>query len=88
GSYLTRNRLDLMATNGMIGATLVAGIILIFLSPATALWVLIGVPVVIFGVLAVMPMLDMTINMIATSGFVVVLGMLVDDAVVVSERIL
>jgi multidrug efflux pump subunit AcrB len=88
GSYLTRNRLEVLTTNGMMGATLVAGIIFVFLSPGTALWVIVGVPVVILGVLALMPALDMTINMIATAGFVVVLGMLVDDAVVVSERIL
>ncbi|MEN8182682.1 MAG: efflux RND transporter permease subunit, partial [Myxococcota bacterium] len=88
GSFLTRNRLEVMGTNGLIGVGLVAGIIFLFLSPGTALWVLLGVPVVILGVLALMPRLDMTVNMIATSGFVVVLGMLVDDAVVVSERIL
>lgn len=87
-SFLTRNRLDLMATNGMIGIVLVAIIVFTFLSPGAAIWVLVGVPVVFLSVLLVMPRIGMTVNLLATGGFVVVLGMLVDDAVVVAERIL
>ncbi|MEE8581945.1 MAG: efflux RND transporter permease subunit [Myxococcota bacterium] len=87
-SFFTRNRLNLMATNGAIGAVLVALIVFLFLAPSAAVWVMVGVPVVILGVIALMPAVGMTINMISMAGFVVVLGMLVDDAVVVSEKIL
>ena len=87
-SYEVRNRLRVLASNGLMGLVLVAGIVFLFLAPSAAIWVCAGVPIVILGVLAVMPMVGMGINFISTVAFVIVLGMLVDDAVVVSEKIL
>jgi multidrug efflux pump subunit AcrB len=86
-SFLTRNRLQLMASNGIMGMSLVIVILLLFLDLRSAVWVAFGVPVVILGVIAVLPLLDMNLNLLTLGGFVVVLGMLVDDAVVVAERI-
>ena len=86
-SYETRNRLALMLNNGAIGVVLVAMILFAFLTPAAALWVLVGIPVAFFGVLALLPQIGLTLNVVSLAGFVVVLGMLVDDAVVVAERI-
>jgi multidrug efflux pump subunit AcrB len=87
GSFLTSNRLKLMANNGLIGLTLVLICLFAFLNPRTAFWVAAGVPVVLLGVVALMPKVGMTLNLISMAGMVVVLGLLVDDAVVVSERI-
>jgi multidrug efflux pump subunit AcrB len=86
-SFMTRNRLQLMASNGLIGMVLVIAMLLIFLDRRSAFWVAFGVPVVILGVIALLPQLGMTINLMTLAGFVIVLGMLVDDAVVVAERI-
>ena len=87
-SYEMSNRLNVIASNGVMGLILVACIVFLFLAPSAALWVCVGVPVVILGVIATMPMVGMTINFVSTVAFVIVLGMLVDDAVVVAEKIL
>jgi multidrug efflux pump subunit AcrB len=87
-SYEMSNRLKVIASNGVMGLILVACIVFLFLAPSAALWVCVGVPVVILGVIATMPQVGMTINFVSTVAFVIVLGMLVDDAVVVAEKIL
>ncbi|MEZ4218149.1 MAG: efflux RND transporter permease subunit [Myxococcota bacterium] len=87
-SYEIRNRLEIIANNGLMGIVLVALIVFLFLAPSAATWVCLGVPLVILGVLVVMPRLDIGINFVSTVAFVVVLGLLVDDAVVIAEKIL
>ncbi len=87
-AFFAANRLKVMGVNGLIGITLVAASVFLFLSPSAALWVCVGVPVVFLGVLFCMPHLGITLNIMSTSALVVVLGMLVDDAVVVAEKIL
>jgi multidrug efflux pump subunit AcrB len=86
-SHWTRNRIDLITTNGFVGGIIITIALFAFLSRMVALWVLIGVPVVFLGTFALFPVFGLTINIIALTGCVVVLGMLVDDAVVVAERI-
>lgn len=86
-SFETRNRLSLMLSNGTIGAVLVVAILFTFLTPSAALWVMVGIPFVFLGILVMIPRIGMTLNIVSLAGFVVVLGMLVDDAVVVAERI-
>ena len=87
-SYEIRNRLSIIANNGAIGLALVALIVFIFLAPSAATWICLGVPLVILSVVVVMPGFNVTINFMSTIAFVVVLGLLVDDAVVVAEKIL
>jgi multidrug efflux pump subunit AcrB len=86
-SYWTRNRLELITANGLVGAVLIAIALLVFLSPGVSLWVLVGIPVVFLGVLAAFPVVGLSVNIVTLTGLVVVLGMVVDDAVVVAERI-
>lgn len=86
-SHWTRNRINLITTNGMVGAVIISIALFIFLSRLVAVWVLIGVPVVFLGTFMIFPWLGLSINVITLTGCVVVLGMLVDDAVVVAERI-
>jgi multidrug efflux pump subunit AcrB len=86
-SFIVRNRLGVMASNGIVGVILVVIVLGLFLNRKAALWVGIGIPVVLLGVLILMPMVGITLNLIALGGLVMVLGMLVDDAVVVAERI-
>ena len=86
-STIINNRLSLIATNGLIGLALVTGVLFVFVRPKPAIWILVGIPVVFTGALTLLQPLDMTLNLIAMTGFIIVLGMVVDDAVVVSERI-
>ena len=86
-SFLARNRLDLIFSNGLAGIALVIALVFMFLNRRAALWVSLGVPTVVAAVLLVLPIFGITVNLISMAGFVVVLGMLVDDAVVVAERI-
>ena len=85
-SFMARNRLDLMFTNGALGAALVAIVLFVFLTPLAAVWVLVALPVVFLGTIALFPIIGFSINMVTLTAFVVVLGMVVDDAVVISER--
>jgi len=87
-SYEIRNRLKIIGSNGAIGLALVALIVFLFLAPSAATWVCLGVPLVIMGVVVAMPAVNVTINFMSTVAFVVVLGLLVDDAVVVAEKVL
>ena len=87
-TFEIRNRLNILATNGALGVMLVAGIVFLFLAPSAAAWVCAGVPLVVLSAVVVMPYFEMNINFISTIAFLVVLGLLVDDAVVVAEKVL
>ncbi|MEM8499355.1 MAG: efflux RND transporter permease subunit [Pseudomonadota bacterium] len=86
-SYIVSNRLSLMANNGLMGFMLVTAILIYFVRLQPAIWIMIGIPIVFLGALALFGQTGMSLNMMSLGGFVIVLGMVVDDAVVVSERI-
>ncbi len=87
-TFFTRNRLEVMTTNGLMGAVLVALILFAFMRRDAAVWVLVGIPVVFCGAIICLLPLGMTFNLFTLTGLVIVLGMVVDDAVVVSENII
>lgn len=80
-------RLELLADNGRIGLLLVIVVLALFLRARLAFWVAAGLTTALLGTLWVMPMLGMTLNFLTSFGLLVVLGILVDDAIVVSENI-
>lgn len=82
-------RLSLMLENGLIGILLVMLVLSIFLNVKVAFWVGMGLPVCFAGGLILMggSFFDLTLNQLTTFGFVLVLGILVDDAVVVGESV-
>jgi multidrug efflux pump subunit AcrB len=86
-SIQTKNRLEIVVSNAILGFLLVVCILFIFLDRTTALWTAAGLPISIALTLIVMPMLDITINSISILGLIVVLGMVVDDAIIISESI-
>ncbi len=86
-SRQTRARLSVVISNGIGGVILVLGVLLLFLSGRLAFWVAFGMPFALIGTAAVMPLLGISINMISLAGFVLVIGIVVDDAIVVSERV-
>ncbi|PRQ07903.1 efflux RND transporter permease subunit [Enhygromyxa salina] len=86
-SRLTRNRLDVVITNGIGGVVLVLAVLLLFLSFRIAFWVAFGLPFALLGVAALIPALNISINMVSLAGFVLVIGIVVDDAIIIAERI-
>lgn len=86
-SVILRGRIDLLFSNALQGLVLVLVILALFLRLRTALWVAIGIPVAFLGAVALMPTFGVTINMISLFAFLLVLGIVVDDAIVVSENI-
>jgi multidrug efflux pump subunit AcrB len=80
-------RLDLLIRNARIGAVLVFATLLLFLNWRVAAWVGMGLLTAIMGTLVLMAWLDITLNLLTMFGLIVVLGLLVDDAIVVAENI-
>ena len=81
------DRLAIMLNNGAMGFALVLLVLSLFLQMRLAFWVSLGIPIAFLGAIAVMPYLDMTINMVSCFAFILVLGVLVDDAIMVGENI-
>lgn len=86
-SYYLQGRLDLMLKNMYFGIALVFLALTLFLQLRLAFWVMVGLPVCFLGALALMnlPMFDVSINMISLFGFILVLGIVVDDAIIIGE---
>ena len=82
-----KERIDMLMTNGAIGLMLVILALGLFLELRVAFWTAAGIPVSILGSLFLLPAMDASINMISLFGFIVTLGIVVDDAVVVGEDI-
>jgi len=85
-SKLYDQRVDLLLRNSMLGLVLVLLILGFFLEPKLAFWVTMGIPISFLGSLIFLPAMGVTINMISLFGFIVTLGMVVDDAIVVGEN--
>ncbi|MEM1416080.1 MAG: efflux RND transporter permease subunit, partial [Myxococcota bacterium] len=81
------SRVDLLRRNGLLGLVLVLVVLGIFLEPALAFWVTLGIPISFAGALLFIPLGDISINMISLFGFIVTLGIVVDDAIVVGEAV-
>ncbi|MEX2113730.1 MAG: efflux RND transporter permease subunit [Pirellulales bacterium] len=86
-SVEVRDRLDMLLTNGIQGLVLVFLLLAIFLEMRLAFWVAIGIPVAILGTCTVLYFTGHTLNMLTSFAFLMVLGILVDDAIVVGENI-
>ncbi|MFC1600729.1 efflux RND transporter permease subunit [Candidatus Sumerlaeota bacterium] len=86
-SRMIRGRLSLLIRNGRIGLALVFLLLWIFLDLRLAFWVSLGIPISLAGALALMPMIGLTINMITMFAFIMILGIIVDDAIIVGESI-
>ena len=82
-----RDRLNLLIRNGGLGLVLVLGVLGLFLEPRLAFWVALGIPTTIAGSLLLLPFLGASINMISLFAFIVTLGIIVDDAVIVGENV-
>ncbi len=80
-------RINLLKYNGTLGLLLVLFALGLLLELRVAFWTAIGIPVSILGSLILLPLMNASVNMISVFGFIVTLGIVVDDAVVVGEDI-
>jgi len=86
-SVILKSRLNLLLTNMAQGLVLVVLTLWLFLNGRLAFWVAIGVPIAFLVAIWCLPVVDISINMISLFGFITVLGIVVDDAIVVGENI-
>ena len=87
GSLLVKSRIKTLTTNALQGGILVLLLLTLFLRPSIAFWVFIGIPVSFMGAFLVMPLFGVTLNVLSLFGFILVLGIVVDDAIVTGENI-
>ncbi|CAK8716274.1 Efflux RND transporter permease subunit [Candidatus Electrothrix laxa] len=86
-SEMYKDRLDLLLRNGALGLLLVMVTLGLFLEPRLAFWVSMGIPISIIGSILILYFVGGSINMISLFAFIITLGIVVDDAVVVGENI-
>lgn len=86
-SRVLESRLNLMLRNGIAGFILVFISLTLFLQLRLAFWVALGIPISFMGAIWTMPAMNASINLISLFAFIVVLGIVVDDAIIVGENI-
>ena len=81
------NRLNIVMNNALVGLALIMVVLGLFLSLKTAFWVAVSIPVTLLGTVAFLGFAGETINLISTIGMVLVLGLVVDDSIIIAESI-
>jgi len=87
GSEIIQERIDILAGNGVLGMVLVLLFLSLSLNPRMSFWVAIGIPVSFAGMLMIAPLYGLTINIMSLLAMILVLGILVDDGIVIAENI-
>ncbi len=87
GSTVFDSRMSLIGSNALSGMVLVLIILMLFLRPAVAIWVTVGIAAAFCGAVAIAPYIGITLNMISLFAFLLVIGIVVDDAIVVGESV-
>ncbi len=86
-SDIYRDRMSLLIKNAVIGLLLVMLVLGLFLEVRLAFWVMLGIPISFVGCLLFLPYLGISLNMISLFAFIIAIGIVVDDAIVVGESI-
>jgi len=86
-SKVVKARINTLTKSLIQGIGLVLLLLALFLRPDLAFWVSVGVPISFLGALAMMPYLGVTLNLVSMFGFILVLGIVVDDAIVTGENV-
>jgi hydrophobic/amphiphilic exporter-1 (mainly G- bacteria), HAE1 family len=86
-STMVRDRIDLLLRNGAQGIFLVFIVLSLFLNLRLAFWVAVGIPIAFMGAFLVLDHNGATVNMISLFAFIMTLGILVDDAIIIGENI-
>ncbi len=85
-AYLSES-IDMMVSNMVMGILLVLIILGIFLRLQLAFWVMLGMPIAFLGAFALLPLVDGSLNLLSLFGFILVLGIVVDDAIIIGESV-
>ncbi|MGD8987696.1 MAG: efflux RND transporter permease subunit [Syntrophobacterales bacterium] len=86
-SEIYQQRMDLLLRNGFLGLGLVFILLAIFLEARLAFWVSLGIPISFLGSMLILPAFGVSINLVSMFAFIVTLGIVVDDAIVVGENV-
>lgn len=86
-SYDVRNRLSLIGTNGLLGFVLIALVLFVFLDLKSGIWVGMGIPFCLAFTLIACLVIGYTVNNMTLAAIIIVLGIVVDDAIIVAENI-
>ena len=86
-SIIIEQRIALLTKNGVIGFILVLIILSLFLNPSLALWVAVAIPISFGGMFILASFFGITLNVISLFGMIIVIGILVDDGIVIAENI-
>ncbi|MEM1258719.1 MAG: efflux RND transporter permease subunit, partial [Bacteroidota bacterium] len=86
-SEVVADRISLLLENAIIGMVLVLLLLSFFLRPGVAFWVAFGLPISFFGMFILLPHYGVTLNMLSLFGMILVIGILVDDGIVIAENI-
>jgi len=84
-TFYLEGRMDMMLKNLGMGALLVFIVLGLFLDVKLAFWVMVGLPICFLGTFAMMPIVGISLNMLSLFGFILVLGIVVDDAIIIGE---
>ena len=82
-----KNRMGTISNSALLGLALVFLVLFLSLRPKVALWVTVGIAVAFLGTFAFLPANDVSLNTLSTFAFLLILGIVVDDAIVVGESI-
>ena len=82
-----KSRMNLLLKNTVTGLILVFVLLMLFLRPSLAGWVCVGIATAFLGTFWLLPYTDVTLNMVSMYGFLLALGIVVDDAIVVGESV-
>ncbi len=86
-SRYVRDSFDVVLSNGWIGLLLVLVLLTVFLNFRMAFWVALGIPVALLGTIFLLPVFGMYLDTITLSGMILVIGIIVDDAIIIAENI-
>ncbi len=86
GEFVTK-RIAVLVENGLSGLALVLVTLAVFLNIRTAFWVAVGIPISILGCLAILWLVGETFNMVSVFALIMMIGIIVDDAIVVGEQV-
>lgn len=86
-SYAVKNRLKIIGSNGLVGFVLIILVLLIFLDAKTGFWVAMGIPFSMAFTLIIAALIGYTVNNMTLAGIIIVLGIVVDDAIIIAENI-
>ena len=86
-SKYVRDRMDIVSNNGLLGLLMVIIVLALFLNVRVAFWVALGIPVALLGTIFLLPIFGSYLDSITMTAMVLVIGIIVDDAIIIAESI-